>query len=512
MVYQGLNQYLQIMTIYKSTALLVVLLIYAACNNSQKTGNVHSHNAITVPYTGYSETIEAFADVQPLAVGVSSEITVHFTDLETFKPIEAEQVTTALVVGKKGLRQVNNQSIKKGIYKFILQPGTAGLGRLEFTLKVNEQEQVITIPGIEVYADAHDAAHIAEKLIPTSPNAISFTKEQSWKVNFKTDWPQNKPFGNVIKATAKVDVSPLDKYMITAKSSGFVQFTSGLISQGKAVKNNECLLTISGDGLTENNSVVRLKKAKEEFDIAKANYNRDKHLFEQKIVSERQLLESKARYNNAKTQWNNLNNTVDQSGEKVLATTGGFIHDVLVQNGEFVEVGAPLLTVINHKRMVLKAMVRQVHRTNLEWLYDATIELNNGDVISLDKLNGKIVSVAQSLNNDNYLIPVTIEVDYEQNLVSGGFVNVYLKTKSKQAVVIVPETALTETQGLYFVYIQLTPELFERRQVRVGATDGQNRVITSGLNATERLVSQGATLVKLAAVSNTIDPHAGHVH
>ena len=500
------------MTFYKSVALLVGVFTFIACKQSNTAHSLHAHDTVTIPYTGYSKQIEVFADVQPFAVGTNSELVVHFTDLKTFKPIDAEQVTAMLIVGKKGLRQTTNEADKTGIYRFVFQPNEAGIGHLKFKLVVNGNEQTVSIPNVEVYADTHNAVHLAEELIPTSPNAITFTKEQSWKVDFQTQLPSYNNIGNSIKTVAKVSASPLSRHIVAAKSNGFAQFTSGIISEGRAVKNNEWLMTILGDGLTENNAIVRLQDAKVELEIAKAGFDRDKRLIEQSIVSESQLLESKSRYDKANTQWSSLQKTMDQSGEKVMVKHSGFIHELLVQNGEFVKAGASLFTVISPKRMVLKAMVPTSHLIDLQSLYDATIELDNGKVIALEKLNGRIVSVAQSVSEGTYLLPVILEVDYHQALVSGGFANVYLITKSEVPVVVVPETAIAETQGLYFVYTQLTPELFERRQVMIGVTDGQSRVITSGLKSTERIVSRGATLVKLAAISNTIDPHAGHVH
>ena len=122
-----------------------------------------------------------------------------------------------------------------------------------------------------------------------------------------------------------------------------------------------------------------------------------------------------------------------------------------------------------------------------------------------------ILSVGKSISAHHYLIPVVFEIDTQVDLLSGGFANVYLKAKGKEALTV-PESALTEEQGVFFVYVQITPELFEKRKVTVGSSDGQLRVILSGLNQEERIVTKGAILVKLASVSNSIDPHAGHVH
>lgn len=66
--------------------------------------------------------------------------------------------------------------------------------------------------------------------------------------------------------------------------------------------------------------------------------------------------------------------------------------------------------------------------------------------------------------------------------------------------------------GNYFVYVQLTPEFFEKREVKIGDTDGVRTAILSGLNESERVVSKGAILVKLAQSTGALDAHAGHVH
>jgi hypothetical protein len=69
-----------------------------------------------------------------------------------------------------------------------------------------------------------------------------------------------------------------------------------------------------------------------------------------------------------------------------------------------------------------------------------------------------------------------------------------------------------EDQGNYFVYIQIHPELFEKRSVRIGATDGIRTEIVSGAAITDRIITQGAILVKLAQATGTLDAHSGHNH
>jgi hypothetical protein len=54
--------------------------------------------------------------------------------------------------------------------------------------------------------------------------------------------------------------------------------------------------------------------------------------------------------------------------------------------------------------------------------------------------------------------------------------------------------------------------MFEKREVKIAGTDGLQTEVISGLNADERIVTQGAMQVKLAKSTGALDPHAGHVH
>jgi hypothetical protein len=54
--------------------------------------------------------------------------------------------------------------------------------------------------------------------------------------------------------------------------------------------------------------------------------------------------------------------------------------------------------------------------------------------------------------------------------------------------------------------------VFEKREVKIGTTDGMRTEIKSGISSLDRIVCKGAILVKLAQSSGTLDAHSGHVH
>ena len=93
----------------------------------------------------------------------------------------------------------------------------------------------------------------------------------------------------------------------------------------------------------------------------------------------------------------------------------------------------------------------------------------------------------------------------------GAFVETYVLTGGRGDVLSVPVSALTDEQGLSFVYVQTDPSCYERREVHTGRSDGSRVEIKSGLAAGERVVVEGAVQVKLASASTAIPAHT-HSH
>jgi RND family efflux transporter MFP subunit len=191
----------------------------------------------------------------------------------------------------------------------------------------------------------------------------------------------------------------------------------------------------------------------------------------------------------------------------------GYIKQVFAKNGAYVEAGQALFTVAQNKTLVLKANVPQKYASVLGSVSSANIRtLNDNQSYTFEELNGRILSYGKAANSDNYLIPLNIQIDNKGSFIAGSFVEVYLKTLTNTQAIVVPNTALLEEQGNYFVWVQVNPELFEKREVMIGKTDGIDTEIVSGITANERIVSVGAMLIKLAQATGTLDAHSGHVH
>ncbi len=492
--------------------LLALIWFLPGCTSRQQ-NSVHSHDEVVLYLTGYGGKLEVFAEAKPLAVGQNSDIFAHFTHLTDFKPLEEATVTMSLVVGRHGVRQTVEAPNRKGIFAFTLQPGESGRGLVVFDVVTPEGQYSISIPNVMVYDNLHDAEHAAEDLKPADPNAISFTKEQSWKVDFATEVLQKASIGQVIKTTAQVLPAQGDELLITARTSGTVIFGGAALAEGRTLSRGAVLMNISSAGMADNNMVVRMAEARNNFEKTRANLQRAEKLAIEKIISERELLLARTEFENARAVYENLAGHFSQSGQSVISPAQGFIKRIWVENGQYVEAGQPLLSIMQNRRLQLRADVRPSQAQLLQSIKGATIKsLHNNRIFTLEELNGRLVSAGQATNTQNHMVQVILEVEQNGELLPGSFAALYLIAPGENETLTVLNSALLEEQGLFYVFVQINPELFTKREVSIGATDGVHTVIKKGIEPQERVVTKGAVWVKLAQSSAALDPHAGHVH
>ncbi|MBS4062378.1 MAG: efflux RND transporter periplasmic adaptor subunit [Bacteroidetes bacterium] len=494
------------------TLILMLFAFSTGCHHHEHAHEEHEHD-VTLQLTAYSNDMEMYADADPFAAGKSSTILAHFTWLENFKPLEAGAVTADLIVGSKSISQTLDKPTKTGIYVFTLKPTAQGKGQLRFRVVTEKGESLIIVDGIRVFADKHDAEHDAEAKEKTAVNSVSFTKEQAWKIDFKVDFPKKEPFGQIIRTTAQIQSSHDDEIIVSAKTNGIVRLNGNSILEGKDISTGQLLFSVSGSGFSDNNIAVRFAEAKNNFEKAKSDFERAEELAKEKIVSEKDLLIAKNEFENAKALYDNLAKNFNSGGQNVSSPMAGYIKHIYAGNGSFVEAGQPILVISQNKKLILSAEVQQkfapvlgsVVSANLRTLYD-------NKSYTLEELNGSFLSFGKSMSSDNFLLPVKMQIENNGHFIPGGFVEVLLKTTSNTEALTVPKAALLEEQGIFFVFVEITPELFEKREVKPGATDGMKFEILRGISSNERIVTEGAIFIKLAQATGGLDAHAGHNH
>ena len=215
------------------------------------------------------------------------------------------------------------------------------------------------------------------------------------------------------------------------------------------------------------------------------------------------------RYETAKTTYEGQAAGMTERGASLASPITGYVKRLLVPNGSHVEVGQPVAVITQTRRLQLVAEVSERDYAQLAKVSAAHFRPTYSDKLyKTDELGGRLLAYGRS--SVGAFIPVTFEVDNVGDLIAGSYAEVYLLTQPESGVVSVPVSALTEEQGLYYVYVQLCVEEFEKREVRIGRRGGERVEILHGLHHGDRVVTHGAYQVKLASMTTAI-PH-GHTH
>lgn len=494
--------------------ILIALTLLFACNSeTNEHGHEHDEGGLeALAYTLYSDKTEIFVEFKPLMVGVNTKFAAHFTILgEYFKPLTEGTVTVSLIVNGNGIKQTSNIPSVPGIYRLALQPKISGAGDLIFDIKTRDFTDRQIIKNVTVYPDEKSALK-DQKAEIAGTSDIAYLKEQAWKVEFANAPAVKQSFNNIVKTSGQILSAPGDEMIITAKASGIVRFAGNKSIAGSEVSAGTALFTISGGDLTENNLETSIQQAKATYEKAKSDFERSSELVKDKIISEKEFQQDKVVFENSRSVYNMISKGYTGSGQTIASPMKGFVRNIMIGDGQFVQSGTPLATVSKNSKLILQANVSQKYYDLLPSVSSANFKTSNSkQFINTEKAGGKLISYGKSASVGSPFIPVTFEIDNVEGIIPGSIVEVYLKFNKMQNALVVPVTALVEEQGSFFVYIQTEGESFQKREVKLGASDGINVQIISGISEGERVVTKGAYQIKLSTASGTLPAH-GHEH
>jgi RND family efflux transporter MFP subunit len=356
--------------------------------------------------------------------------------------------------------------------------------------------------------DGHNHEGEALKKEGGHSDEIPFTKQQAEAVGLKVEEVTPGTFSHVIKTSGQILSAQGDEATIVATFNGIVSFANPSISDGAAVRAGEAIVTISAKNLLEGDPAAKAKIA---YETALKEYQRAKELIKEQIISAKEFEQAHLRYETAKTTYEAQSSNITTSGVKVTSPISGYIKNRLVSQGEYVSVGQPIATVSQNRRLQLRAEVSENYFKSLKSIGSANFQTSyDNAVYKLSDLNGRLLSFGKASGGQSFYIPVTFEFDNVGDIVPGSFVSVYLLSNAQNNVISVPVSAVTEEQGLNFVYLQLDEEGYKKQEVTLGQNNGERMQILSGLKKGDKVVVKGVYQVKLAATSSVMPE--GHSH
>lgn len=339
-------------------------------------------------------------------------------------------------------------------------------------------------------------------------NEIVFTAEQAKTIGLETVTVESGMFHEVIKTSGQILSAPGDEAVVSATANGIVKLNRNSLSEGLSIKSGEPLLTITSQYLPDGDPGVRANAA---YAIAEKEFQRAESLIGDKLISEKEYNEAKLNYENAKVSHQSYSKNKVGGGAVISSSLNGFIKTKLVNEGEYVQVGQPLFRITQNRKLQLRADVSERYYKSLSTITSANFRTPyDSPVYELPELEGRLISYGKSAGNEGFYIPVNFEFNNVGNIIAGSYVEVFLLGKSRSDVISIPVSSLVESQGLFFVYVQVNADEYRKQEVKTGASDGKNIEVLSGLKTGDKVVTKGAYHIKLAAASGSI-PH-GHDH
>lgn len=317
-------------------------------------------------------------------------------------------------------------------------------------------------------------------------------------------------FHGVIHTSGKVMAASCDETTVVATISGRVGYKDH-VSEGLRVANGTTLFTITSAGMQVADGDP-VQRARIDFERAERDYNRAQQLIKDRIISEKDLEVAKAEYEAAKLTYSSVQRTRSTGGVVVTAPRGGYVKQCLVNEGDYVEAGQPLAIITQNQHLYLRAEVPERRFNELNKIKCAKFRTSYSNTLyDITDMGGHIQSYGRSAEVNNSYIPVIFEFNNTGDVVQGSYAEIYLITNDRENVISVPLTALTEEQGLHYVYIQIDDEGYRKQEVTLGESDGERTEILTGVSSGDRVVVKGAIQVKLASASNAIPAHT-HNH
>lgn len=341
---------------------------------------------------------------------------------------------------------------------------------------------------------------------------IHFTPAQAANAGLQTEKTAAAPFAGVIRCGGSIITAPDDTKQIIAPVSGIITYVTPTIADGYKASAGETLFNISSRTIGSGDAAYKAQAA---YRAAEAQYNRAKSLKSEKLITATEYEQAELNYYNALAACRATGGTTHSddtmSGTPVTAASAGYLSNITITNGSYVQEGTPIASLSKNRKLLLRAEVEKNHYRQLHKIKSANFRIPYSDTTyKLSDMNGTLTSYGQTSTPQSNYLPVTFRFDNNGEILPGTYAEVYLLTDEKKNALTVPENALTEESGTYYIYLHLHDDIYQRRQVTTGSSNGERIEILGGLKAGDEVVTDGVHQLKQAAHGNVIPE--GHTH
>ena len=359
-----------------------------------------------------------------------------------------------------------------------------------------------------------------EAAAPAAPSTgrVAFLMEQQWLIKLKLAKAEEAELAPQIRSTGRVVPVPSEHAIVAPSVGGILQGRT-LPRIGQQVRQGQQLATIlqtptAAEATQINIENTRIEaerrrlaqaeiEAEARLEEATHDFGRSQRLYEKKAYSAKALEFDELAKKAAAAQLEAIREQLKAlrtvspatSSYDVIAPISGTVVRVAKSSGEQVAPGEPIMEIVNLDTVWVEA---PIFEKDLGRLSKDIRAVFTTAAFPDKEFQGRLVSVNKVVDEQSRATKAIFEVPNRSGELSIGMqANVRLNAGPKAPVLLVPREAVLDNEGKKIVYVQLSGEEFERRDVVLGDEYGQKVAIVSGVKPGERVVTQGAYQLKL---------------
>ena len=371
--------------------------------------------------------------------------------------------------------------------------------------------------------------------VATTTGKVAFLMEQQWLIRMKLALAEEQTVARQITATGRV-VPAANSQAVVAPPVGGIVSNRNLPRVGQHVAQGQTIAVIQQVATSAEQAQVRaaaaslslenarleadrrtasgeVEAARVRLDLATKEAARAQRLYERKAFSERQmqaadadLKAAKATYDAAVKRLEALGNS--PSAESARASIGsananytiraplsGYVTKVNKSIGEQVAPGEAIVEISNLNTVWVEAPIFEKDLSRLAGNVSATFTT---PAYPAQEFKGTVIDIGAVIEEQTRATKVIFQLPNDGRALRLGMqANVRLEAGEQITAMMIPKEAVLEHEGKKIVYVLLSGEEFERREVTIGDELGGKVAVLSGLNKGERVVTQGAYQLKL---------------
>lgn len=334
-----------------------------------------------------------------------------------------------------------------------------------------------------------------------------YQKSETEPETYTTVKPEVK---NIIsKTVATGSVMPRNETDIIPQVSGIVDKI--FVVPGQKVKNGDPIakIRIIPNMLQLNNAEARVKKAQLNLSDKKKHFDRQKGLFNQKVIAEATYQQAELAYNDARQELSAAEDALmivkegvskesnKKSNTVVYSTISGMVLDVPVEIGYSVieantfNPGTVIASVADMGDMIFEGQVDETEVGKIRKGMPLLLKIGALDNVVFD---AELTYISPKGKKENGATVFEIEANVKLNdsvFVRAGYsANADIVLQRADSVIALEEKNMMFEDGKTFVEIEKDTTVFEKREVQLGVSDGIYSEVKTGLAVNEKVKVQ----------------------